>query len=316
VTISFCVSNLPVDVADDALRALFEPLAPVTDIRRVLNPATNEFTRKAIIKLKPEEQSKTDLARAVHQALNGHPFGQPWLIVTLMYTAPASALPALSDAQRELVQSALATLGETDEVPTYQLNTMMRMFGEEFMSCLLREAQTIEDAGGLMVQDGSRRRTFGGVFFYLGRQYIRGSAWPLVFDVERVNAAIEAEKNPQPASAAPRAPKAPKAAKNAKPRAKAAAEPEPLFRAAPPTPIVPPVAPPPQREPLDEAALHTLRQQLADLRAQREAAERELAAAKSGQARPKEGIFTLMKRLADAQRELDRLLRAYPELGE
>lgn len=319
MSISFCVSNLPVDVTEDAIRALFEPLAPVTDIRRVLNPETNEFTRKAIVKLKPaEDKSKSDVVRAVHQTFNGHPFGEPWLIATLMYAAPASSLPALTDPQREMVRSVLATLNETDEVPSYQLSTMMRMFGEEFISLLLREAQAIEDAGGLMVQDGSRRRTFGGVYFFLARQYIRGSAWPLVFDLQRVNAGLEAEKNPKKETAAPRAPKSPKAAKPAKsPRPKPAPEPEPLFRAAQPVPVITPVAPPPvQREPLEEATLQALRQQLADLRTQHQAAERDLAAAKSGQIRPKEGVFTLMKRLADAQREIDRLLRTYPELSE
>jgi hypothetical protein len=317
VSISFCVSNLPVDVTEDAIRALFEPLAPVTDIRRVVNPETNEFTRKAIVKLKPEDKSKSDLVRTIHQTFNGHAFGEPWLIATLMYAAPASSLPTLTDTQREMVQSVLAALNETDEIPCYQLTTMMRMFGEEFISCLLREAQAIEDAGGLMVQDGSRRRTFGGVYFYLARQYIRGSAWPLVFDLQRVNAGLEAEKNPkkEAASGRPRAPKGPKASKP--PRAKPAPEPESIFRPAQPAPvIVPVVPPPPQREPLDEATLQTLRQQLADLRVEHQAAERDLAAAKSGQIRPKEGVFTLMKRLADAQREIDRLLRTYPELSE
>jgi hypothetical protein len=46
---------------------------------------------------------------------------------------------------------------------------MIQLCGASFAQALVKEAQEIEAGDGLMTADGERRRTLGGVFFYLAR---------------------------------------------------------------------------------------------------------------------------------------------------
>jgi hypothetical protein len=62
-----------------------------------------------------------------------------------------------------------AELGETDRVPLRQIGRIIELCGEQFVEDLLAETKAVEEEGGLTVKDGSRRRTVGGVFFYLAR---------------------------------------------------------------------------------------------------------------------------------------------------
>jgi hypothetical protein len=63
------------------------------------------------------------------------------------------------------------TLGETDEVPRRTIWRTVRWLGPEQALVLLEEAQAIESAGGMLLPDGSRRRTPGGVFFRLVKDW-------------------------------------------------------------------------------------------------------------------------------------------------
>jgi len=62
------------------------------------------------------------------------------------------------------------SLAETEELPRSQIAKVTKVLGREETLALLREVERIEAAGGLLVPDGSRRRTPGGVFFHLARQ--------------------------------------------------------------------------------------------------------------------------------------------------
>ncbi|HEX6767040.1 MAG TPA: phosphorylated adapter RNA export RNA-binding domain-containing protein, partial [Polyangiaceae bacterium] len=61
-------------------------------------------------------------------------------------------------------------LGESDEVPLFQIAGVVRVLGEETSLKILAETQETEKNGGMMLPDGSRKRTPGGVFFFLARQ--------------------------------------------------------------------------------------------------------------------------------------------------
>lgn len=60
-------------------------------------------------------------------------------------------------------------LKESEGQPLAQLRTIVERFGSEFALKALEETLKVEEQGGLMINDGSRKRTPGGVFFYLVR---------------------------------------------------------------------------------------------------------------------------------------------------
>jgi hypothetical protein len=73
-------------------------------------------------------------------------------------------------ATEETVSTIAKALGESDEVPLFQIAGVVRVLGEEVSQKLLAETQEIEKNGGMMLPDNSRKRTAGGVFFFLARQ--------------------------------------------------------------------------------------------------------------------------------------------------
>ncbi len=60
-------------------------------------------------------------------------------------------------------------LGETERKPVHTIQQIVERFGVEFSQEILEETRKIEAAGGLMIHEGTRKRTPGGIFFYLVR---------------------------------------------------------------------------------------------------------------------------------------------------
>jgi hypothetical protein len=80
-------------------------------------------------------------------------------------TSPAPELtPEQADA---LVAEFAAILQENDPQPLGQIRRMVTFIGEGFVRKHLDNALKIEEEGGMMTVEGDRRRTIGGVFFYL-----------------------------------------------------------------------------------------------------------------------------------------------------
>jgi len=74
--------------------------------------------------------------------------------------------------QREPSQAETAAmiadqLGETEELVCAQILSVVQALGRTQSRKFLQESQQVEETGGMMVQDGSRRRTLGGIFFHL-----------------------------------------------------------------------------------------------------------------------------------------------------
>ncbi len=75
--------------------------------------------------------------------------------------------------QQALYQEAMRianALSEKDPGPRAQVGRVVRVLGLERAQALYGQAMEIEAAGGMMLPDGSRRRTPGGVFFKLARE--------------------------------------------------------------------------------------------------------------------------------------------------
>ncbi|MCS6910502.1 MAG: phosphorylated adapter RNA export RNA-binding domain-containing protein [Anaerolineales bacterium] len=79
----------------------------------------------------------------------------------------------ISEAAKKIAEQ----LGETGAGPREQIRRAFEVAGPETVQAALEEAQRIEASGGLMLKDGSRRRTPGGVFFYVLRQRVSREEW-------------------------------------------------------------------------------------------------------------------------------------------
>ena len=97
-------------------------------------------------------------------------------------TAPTPATPAMDKAARRALAGEIAArLGETAPEPAGLIARALRLLGEERVQAIVARALEVEAAGGMMLPDGSRRRTVGGVFFYLLRTTIGQKEWYRIF---------------------------------------------------------------------------------------------------------------------------------------
>jgi hypothetical protein len=98
------------------------------------------------------------------------------------------------------------TLGEVEEIPLFQSTGIVRVLGEEGAQALLKETLDIEKGGGMLLADGTRRRSPGGVFFQLARRKLPAEEKKNIFREKK------AEAEGAPASSRPQAPSQPPAA--------------------------------------------------------------------------------------------------------
>jgi len=80
------------------------------------------------------------------------------------------------------VQEVAEILGEEKESPIHQIKLILQHMGKEFTEKYVEKALRIEERGGMMTDDGKRRRTLGGVFFYITKtklpEEIRSEIFP------------------------------------------------------------------------------------------------------------------------------------------
>jgi hypothetical protein len=77
-----------------------------------------------------------------------------------------------ADKAKDVVTTIATQLGETEPQPVGTIHRIVKRLGTETALAILAETQQVEAQGGLMLPDGSRRRTPGGVFFYLVKRRI------------------------------------------------------------------------------------------------------------------------------------------------
>jgi hypothetical protein len=82
----------------------------------------------------------------------------------------------------QLARQIAETLGEREAQPFGQIRRILQTIGAERTQAFVAQALDIEAAGGMMLPDGSRKRTLGGVFFRLVRDHVseqeRKVIWP------------------------------------------------------------------------------------------------------------------------------------------
>ena len=88
-------------------------------------------------------------------------------------------------------------LGESDKKPRRQILQVVERAGIEFAEQLLADAKDIHDKGGMTIDSGDRKRTLGGIFFYLARRDLPEDIRDDIFHVWRVNLKQRAEHESQ-----------------------------------------------------------------------------------------------------------------------
>ena len=65
-----------------------------------------------------------------------------------------------------------AQFGETERIPRATIWRCVRIIGPERTQAFVAQALEVEANGGMLIPDGSTRRTLGGIFFYLVRTQV------------------------------------------------------------------------------------------------------------------------------------------------
>jgi hypothetical protein len=95
-------------------------------------------------------------------------------------------------ATRELAEK----LQETEEKPLRQIAMIFEHCGAEFAQAVYEETLQVEANGGMMLPDQSRRRTVGGVYFYLARGKMEPEMVKLIFPGYKVRRKPDEEVGP------------------------------------------------------------------------------------------------------------------------
>ncbi len=82
---------------------------------------------------------------------------------------------------REVATTIATKLGETDLQPITQIRRIVYRLGADVALALLDEAMQVEADGGMMLHDGSRRRSPGGVYFYVVRGRVSAEDGAFIF---------------------------------------------------------------------------------------------------------------------------------------
>jgi hypothetical protein len=99
----------------------------------------------------------------------------------------------------DTVSQIAKTLGEVEEIPLFQITGIVRVLGEDGAQALLKETLDIEKGGGMLLADGTRRRSPGGVFFQLARRKLPADEKKVIFREKKA----EGADAPPPSSSAP-----------------------------------------------------------------------------------------------------------------
>ena len=106
-------------------------------------------------------------ANRAMRALNGYELNGQRLALS-----PAelpNSFRSLTRKERQFFESMAEELEETDKKPLRMLEAIINLCGVGFAEAILEETNLLEKQDGIMTTDKERRRTKGGVFFYLSR---------------------------------------------------------------------------------------------------------------------------------------------------
>ncbi|NDJ78783.1 MAG: hypothetical protein GYB65_21240, partial [Chloroflexi bacterium] len=190
------VSNLSPECTEGDIRELFAPFGPVAAVEAVDQPPESQWPDAMIVYLEDAQ-----IGLQAQEELNGTELdGRRLAVSWLDYNDP----PQPTD---ETWQLAAQIAEQLEEEPDAQrrVERVVRYAGIPFTEAIVQETLEIEAAGGMLTQDGERRRTPGGVFFYLTRGRVSKEVRKRIFYFRKPKKKkpASAEKAEKPASTAP-----------------------------------------------------------------------------------------------------------------
>ncbi|NWF69167.1 MAG: hypothetical protein HXY40_08775 [Chloroflexi bacterium] len=188
------VAPLPREYSDEQLRALFEEIGEVVSFNRPIKLDRNIPSKHAIIRMATVEAAREVIARLRGYVFPGYENSEEYGPLAIYFTAKREKTP--ENLGREMARKLNERHPRTREL----LIRIVEQVGYDQTNAVLKKALRLEAEGGLMVEDGSRRRTPGGVFFYLLKAEI---------GIERFREILpkfNSKDQPQTARAAPRPP--------------------------------------------------------------------------------------------------------------
>ena len=166
------VTNFPPEATADDLFDLFDEHGAVTSVEIDVEERIDVLYAIA-------EMSSEKHATKAHRNLNGYAMDE---VHRLAVSYPELEPRDLTTKQRKALEEIAIALDETDDVPLRQIETMARLCGLFFVEALVDEALDIDAGEGLLTSDAERRRTKGGVFFYLARYRMSPTVRRVIFN--------------------------------------------------------------------------------------------------------------------------------------
>lgn len=154
------VTNLPEGATEEHVAELFSEFGLANSVEFGINEKFD--VPYALVTMETEKA-----ATQANHTLNGQVFEGRRLTISYPDIDEAVIERGLSSKQRKTAEMVVKELGEEWRKPVRRIHTMILVCGHSFVLNLLEEAKEIEAGEGMMTQDGSRRRTLGGVFFTL-----------------------------------------------------------------------------------------------------------------------------------------------------
>ncbi|MBI5930915.1 MAG: hypothetical protein HY862_16515 [Chloroflexi bacterium] len=270
------VTNLPLTSTEDDVQALFGQAGEVVGVKLVRDQQTGENKGFGFVHMASDEAAQQAI-----DIFNGFEYeGQKILV---RESRPQRSKKERMDARRQFADELADKLNESNPKARFQLRRIVETQGRTFAQRLLDETLKIEEEGGMMTLDGTRRRTIGGVYLYLAWQNVPIEIRDKIFpDRARLKKRADQKKRQNTSESGEEV-------------ANEVEEAE--IQAEPPAPAIPTAE---------------LIERLAELRDAEQLAEKKVEDIRARRAPG--GLFSALKDVAEIKNQINALLKEYPGL--
>ena len=167
------VANLTEETTEEQLRALFSEFGGIESVE--LGVSERFGIGYALVVMEAEKS-----ATKANHTLNGHVLNGQYISISYPDVDMEAVERGLSKKARETAEAIVKELGEAWRKPVRRIHSMVLLCGHSFVQHLVKEAHEVFASEGLMTQDGSRKRSLGGVFFTLANHRMSPELYYLI----------------------------------------------------------------------------------------------------------------------------------------